>query len=183
MNERTVRIKGGERITVRPMVEGDAPDVIDGFARLSPSSHRTRFFSSALRLVPSVAADLTRVDDGRVVLLAFTPDGRLVGGARATRHDDDPTIADVAVTVGDPYQRRGLGSKLLRLLRSDAKAVGIERLAGHVLAENAAGQALLVASAAACWVSEPGVIAFEIPLGKRTVTPQVAARRTLGLAS
>lgn len=183
MNERTVRLTGGERVMVRPMADGDAADVIAGFARLSPASRRTRFFSSAPRLVPSVAADLTRVDDGRIVLLAFTADGTLVGGARATRHVDDPTVADVAVTVGDLYQRRGLGSKLLRLLRTEAKAAGIERLAGHVMAENAAGQALLVASAAACWVSEPGVIAFEIPLGKRTVRPQIAARRTLGLAS
>lgn len=183
MNERTVRLRGGERITVRPMREGDGPAVLDGFARLSAETLRYRFFSPASRLAPQTAADLTTVDDQHLVLLAFTADGRLVGGARATRHRDDPSVADVAVTVGDRHQRRGLGTKLLRALRADAKAAGIERLAGHVLLDNAAGQALLVSSHAVCWIDEPGVMGFEIPLGRRTVDPAIAARRTLGVAS
>jgi hypothetical protein len=49
--------------------------------------------------------------------------------------------------------------------------------------DNAAAQTLLVRSHAASWIAEPGVIGFEIPLGRRTVAPAVAARRTLGLAS
>jgi L-amino acid N-acyltransferase YncA len=183
MNERTIRIKGGERITVRPMVEADAATVVAGFGRLSATSLRHRFFSAGPRLAPGVAADLTAVDDQHVVLLAFDSGGRLVGGARANRHRNDPATAEVAVTVGDDHQRRGLGTKLLRLLRAEAHRAGIERLSGHVLLDNAAGQALLVASHAACWIEEPGVMGFEIPLGRRTVAPEIAARRTLGLAS
>src|SRR5687768_225289 len=154
MNERTVRIRGGERITVRPMTSADAGAVLAGFAHLSPTSLRHRFFSPVVRLTPAVAADLTAVDDDHLVLLAFDAAGRLVGGARATRRGHDPSTAEMAVTVGDDHQRRGLGTKLLRLLRADAKAAGIERLAGHVLLDNAAGQALLVASHAACWIDE-----------------------------
>jgi RimJ/RimL family protein N-acetyltransferase len=183
MNERTIRIRGGERITVRPMTPADAPAVVAGFERLSPASRRHRFFSPALRLAPAVAADLTAVDDQHLVLLALDSTGQIVGGARATRHRDDPSVAELAVTIGDPHQGRGLGTKLLRLLRSEAKRAGIERLTGHVLLDNAAGQALLVASHAACWFDEPGVMAFEIPLGRRTVAPEIATRRTLGLAS
>ena len=183
MNERTIRIRGGARVTVRPMVEGDAEAVVDGFARLSPASLRNRFFSPSPRLAPGVAADLTQVDGEHLVLLAFDGDGRLIGGARATRHRDEPSVADVAVTVGDAHQRRGLGTKLLRLLRAEAKAAGLERLAGHVLTDNVAAHALLVRSGAASWLAEPGVLGFEIPLGRRTVAPHVAARRTLGLAS
>lgn len=183
MNERTLRIKGGERITVRPMAEADADTVVAGIHRLSPTSLRQRFFSPAARLTPGVAADLTAVDDRHLVLLAFDGAGRLVGGARANRHRDDPATAELAVTVGDRHQGRGLGTKLLRLLRTEAKRAGIERLTGHVLLDNAAGQALLVASHATCWIDEPGVMGFEIPLGRRTVSPDIAARRTLGLAS
>lgn len=183
MNERTIRIRGGERITVRPMRSADAGAVLAGFDHLSPTSLRHRFFSPVVRLTPAVATDLTAVDDDHLVLLAFDAGGRLVGGARATRRRDDPSTAEIAVTVGDDHQRRGLGTKLLRLLRADAKAAGIERLAGHVLLDNAAGQALLVASHAACWIDEPGVMGFEIPLGRRTVAPEIAGRRALGLAS
>jgi RimJ/RimL family protein N-acetyltransferase len=183
MNERTLRIRGGERITVRPMVESDAGSVVAGFERLSPTSLRHRFFSPAVHLTPGVAADLTAVDERHVVLLAFDSSGRLVGGARANRHRDDPATAELAVTVGDAHQGRGLGTKLLRLLRTEAKRAGIDRLTGHVLLDNAAGQALLVATHAACWIDEPGVMGFEIPLGRRTVAPEIAARRSLGLAS
>jgi len=183
MNERTLRIRGGERVTVRPMTSADADAVLDGFHHLSPTSLRHRFFNPVVRLTPAVAADLVAVDDQHVVLLAFDADGRLLGGARATRHRDDPSTADLAITVADDHQRKGLGTKLLRLLRAEAKAAGIDRLAGHVLLDNAAGQALLVASHAACWFDEPGVIGSEIPLGRRTVAPDIAARRTLGLAS
>jgi GNAT superfamily N-acetyltransferase len=183
MSERTVRIRGGQRITIRSMRDGDGAAVLDGFAHLSAESRRSRFFSPAPRLAPATAADLTKVDGEHLVLLAFDAGDRLVGGARATRHRDDRSVAEVAVTVGDPLQRRGLGTKLLRALRADAATAGIERLAGHVLIDDAAGQALLVSGHAAVWFDEPGVLGFEIPLGRRTVAPAVAARRTLGMAS
>ena len=56
-------------------------------------------------------------------------------------------------------------------------------LRGEAGQMHAAGQALLVSSHAVCWIDEPGVMGFEISLGRRTVTPDVAARRNLGLAS
>jgi hypothetical protein len=184
MNERTIRARDGSRFTVRPMTPTDADAVLDGFARLSPESHRNRFFAPGQKLTPGVRADLVRVDDNRIVLLAFDGDGRLVGGARAVRHRDDPATADVAITVGDRHQRLGLGSKLLRLLGQAALGAGIDRLAGHVLVDNPGGRGLLIANGAMVSFFEPGVLAFEIPLGRhRRVTPQVAARRHLGLAS
>jgi GNAT superfamily N-acetyltransferase len=183
MNEPTIRLKGGERVAVRPMTAGDADSVRDAFDRLSATSLRHRFFSPAPRLTPGVAADLVRLDERRVVLLALDPGGNVVGEARAVRRRDDPDTAEVAVTVTDDHQRRGLGAKLLQQLRTEARRVGIDRLTGHVLLDNAAGQALLVRSRAVCWISEPGVMAFEIPLGRRTASPAIAARRTVGLAS
>jgi GNAT superfamily N-acetyltransferase len=166
------------------MTPADADTVLSGFARLSPESHRSRFFAASPRLAPAVRKDLVEVDDRHIVLLAFAANGQLVGGARAVRHRDDPTTADVAVTVGDGYQRRGLGSRLLKLLGAEALANGIDRLAGHVLVDNPGARGLLIANGAMATFAEPGVLAFEIPLGRhRTVTPAVAARRHLGLAS
>jgi GNAT superfamily N-acetyltransferase len=185
MNERVIRTRDGGRFVVRPMTAEDADAVLAGFDRLSPTSLRYRFFSPVPRITPGVADDLVRIDPAsRIVLLAFTDDGRLAGGARAVRHRDDPATADVAVTVGDPFQRRGLGSKLLKLLGTAALAEGIDRLAGHVLVDNPGGRGLLIANGAVCRLDEPGVLAFEIPLGRhRTVAPAVAQRRHLGLAS
>ena len=184
MNERTIRARDGRRYTVRPMTAADADTVLAGVAGLSPESHRFRFFGPGPRLSPGVRADLVAVGDDRIVLLAFDGDGALVGEARAIRHRDDHATADIAVTVGDDHQHRGIGSKLLRLLGREARAVGIDRLAGHVLVDNPGARAMLIRNGAVASFAEPGVLAFEIPLGRhRRVTPAVAARRHLGLAS
>lgn len=189
MNERRnstsrVRTRDGGRFIVRPMTDEDADVVLAGFNNLSPASRRFRFFSPVPQITPGVAEDLVRIDPAsRIVLLAFDPDGHLAGGARAVRHQADPATADVAITVGDAYQRRGLGSKLLKLLGAAALEEGIDRLAGHVLVDNPGGRGLLIANGAVCRLDEPGVLAFEIPLGRyRTVSPTMARRR-LGLAS
>lgn len=165
------------------MVDLDAPAVLAAFEGLSDASRRYRFFSSTPRIPASIAADLTRTGPDRIVLLAFADDGSVAAEARAVRHRADPATADLAVTVAEAHRRRGLGSRLLRSLRHQARAAGIDRLVGHVLLDNAAGQGLLVAGRAACWIDEPGVMGFEMPLGRRTVAPAIAARRTLGLAS
>jgi RimJ/RimL family protein N-acetyltransferase len=117
-------------------------------------------------LTPGVVADLVRIDPGhRIVLLAFdAATGALAGGARAVRHRDDPSVADVAVTVGAAHRRRGVGGALLRRLRRAALAEGIERFDGHVLIENVAARALLAGAGAVCTFDEPGVLRFEIRL-------------------
>jgi len=186
MNELTVRLRGGGRLAVRPMAAADGPAVIAGFEHLSPAARRLRFLSPTPRLTPAVAADLTTVDDDHIVLLAFDAAGRVVAGARATRHRGDPgvaDVADVAVTVGDHLQRRGLGRRLLLLLRDEARRAGIERLTGHVAVDNVAAQRLLIAARAIVSLDEPGVLAFDIALGRRTLTPTQAAHRPMARAS
>jgi hypothetical protein len=150
------------------MVPGDGAAVRSGFNSLSDASKRTRFFTPMPSVSPNVLDDLVVADDPRrIVLLGFnTRNGRLEGGARAVRLRDDPTAADVAVTVGDPFQR--LGTRLLRELGFAARAEGIERFTGHVLVDNAPAKALLASAGATCTFAEPGVLAFEIRLGRAT---------------
>jgi GNAT superfamily N-acetyltransferase len=124
-------------------------------------------------LTPGVRADLVQVDEKHLVLLAFDEGGHLAGGARAVRHADAWSTADIAVTVGDDYQRNGLGTKLLRLLGQEAVGAGIDRMTGHVLVDNAGGRNLLIRNGAMVRFDEPGVLAFEIPLAR--VAPTVAA--------
>lgn len=184
MNERTMRLRGDERITVRPMTAGDAEAVRTAFDHLSPASLRSRFFTPMPRMPRSVAADLTLVDDRRIVLLALDDAGSVIGEARAVRLRHDPTSAEIAVTVDDDHQHRGVGSALMRVLRREAERAGIERLTGHILTDNAAAQALLLRGDAMASFAEPGVLGFEIPLGRGTAVPQTAAAvEPLGLAS
>jgi RimJ/RimL family protein N-acetyltransferase len=164
-----LRLADGSRFLVRPMELRDAASVREGFVQLSPGSLRRRFFSPSPRLSEELLDDLTAVGPDRTVLLAFATDtGRLVGGARATRAGTD---AEVAVTVADGLQGRGLGTTLLRQLRRAARRQGIERLTGYVLVENEPAKRMLRSAGAHLELDEPGVLRFALPL----VTVSVAA--------
>ena len=164
-----VRLLDGSTFVIRPMEPWDRATVRDGFGALSPASLRLRFFSPVPRLTAGLVADLTTVEPARrVVLLALDPrTGHLAGEARAIRSRDDPTVADLAVTVADDLQRRGLGTALVRSVRRAARAQGVERLAGHVLVDNAGARAMLRAAGAVLEFDEPGVLRFELPLVRR----------------
>ncbi len=164
-------------LQLRSMTPGDADAVITAFGRLSPESLRLRFFTPLPGLTPGQRAELVRVDPStRVVVLAVDPaTGAVVGGARAVRDAHDPTAAELAVTVGDCWQGRGLGSRLLRHLRRAALAEGITRFTGFVLTENAAARALLSRAGATAAFEEPGVLRFEILLQRAPDVTAVAA--------
>jgi acetyltransferase len=48
----------------------------------------------------------------------------------------NPKEAEFSVAVGDPWQGNGIGAALLKRCLSTAKARGVERVNGFVLAEN-----------------------------------------------
>src|SRR6516164_862224 len=54
-------------------------------------------------------------------------DGRGVGVARYIRDADDPRAAEIAVTIVDDWQGRGLGAELLTRLSDRARQAGIHR--------------------------------------------------------
>lgn len=165
------------------MEPDDAEVVLAGFQRLSPASLRSRFFTPVPRITPEVAADLVRVDHhDRIVLLAFDEAGRIAGGARAIRDRHDPTAGELALTVGDAYQRRGLGARLLRHLGGVAWNAGIDHLTGYVLIDNVAARTLLIRNGAVCRLDEPGVLAFAIPLDRRLVHDRVPVPPQLPLS-
>ncbi|MBT8386020.1 MAG: GNAT family N-acetyltransferase, partial [Ignavibacteria bacterium] len=59
-----------------------------------------------------------------------------IGLARYIREKEDPTRAEVAITVIDEYQNSGLGTYLFQELLIYAKKNGIRTLASYVLKEN-----------------------------------------------
>jgi GNAT superfamily N-acetyltransferase len=69
-------------------------------------------------------------------LVAVGDDGALVGVARFVRRTGDRRAAEVAVTVADDWQGRGVGTTLLELLADRARAEGISRFTAIILARN-----------------------------------------------
>lgn len=128
------------------------------FAELSAESRHRRFLSAVPELSSAMLHRLVDTVDNldHVVLTAQVPDlsasltpmhgplvGLPVGLARFVRDPNRPTTADVAVTVVDEWQRRGVGGLLVWSLAQAALRRGIDTFVADVLATNAAPLALL----------------------------------------
>jgi GNAT superfamily N-acetyltransferase len=114
------------------------------FAGLSDQSRYQRFHGPKPRLTSSERAYLAGVDDrDHLAVVAEAPDGSPLGLARCVRVPGDRKTADVAAEVVDPWQRRGIGTDMMRRLARRAAGAGIERLSATVLAETGLQRALL----------------------------------------
>ena len=133
------RLHSGHWVSIRPLCPEDAPALAGAVERLSPLSRYRRFHSALPRLTEQMIKYLTEIDHhDHEALVAVLPgaDGIIVGVARFIRDPAHPDTAEVAVVVADSWQRRGLGTLLLRRLAGRANEVGIRSVTGDILAEN-----------------------------------------------
>ena len=159
-------LRDGSKVLIRQVRSADAPLLADGFARLSPESRQLRFLRRKNELSAAELRYFTDVDhhDHEALGALDHADGRGVGIARYVRDADDPQAAEIAVTVVDDWQGRGLGTELLAQLSGRARAEGIRRFTALVSADNAAMAALLRSASADLVRREPGTVEYEITL-------------------
>ena len=136
-------LRDGTSVHVRAIRPDDRVELARGFAELSPESVYFRFFRVKTRLTETELDEFTQQDFVRRAALVATQriddEERIVASARYAVTDDAPAPphrAEVAFTVGDPYQGRGLGSLLLEHLAAIARANGITEFEAEVLGEN-----------------------------------------------
>ena len=138
-------LSDGSEVEIRPLTPGDKAGLAAGFERLSELSRYRRFLSPTSHLSARQLAYLTDVDHhDHEALVAIDPsshDGLAV--ARYVRSAENPGEAEFAVAVADDWQRRGLGTALLRQLAARARAEGITRFTGFVLEDNQPMRGLL----------------------------------------
>jgi GNAT superfamily N-acetyltransferase len=131
---------------VRP---SDKEKLLQGFSQLSPQSRYLRFFATKSGLTARELRYFTETDSlDHVALGALErhPDGsegQGLGIGRFIRDSANPTTAEVAITVVDTMQRRGIGRLLLERLVAAAEERGIERFRFECLAQNRDVQKLL----------------------------------------
>ena len=138
------RLRGGMRVTVRPVCPQDAGRVQDYLRGLAPSSRYDRFLGPVNELSPAELDRVTHGDDRHMALIAETKVGgarTVIGEARAAIAPDGLT-AEVAVSVADAWRGRGLGALLLQQLECRARGLKARTLVGDVLRSNAAMQRL-----------------------------------------
>ena len=98
-------------LDLRPATTADADAVLDLYEALSAESRYRRFFRATPRYDAGLRRHITDVE-ASIVWLAFDGD-RCVGEARVVVSSRQP-CGDLAVTIADDYQGRGLGSRLAR---------------------------------------------------------------------
>jgi RimJ/RimL family protein N-acetyltransferase len=161
-----VVLRNGSTVLIRPVRSTDAPLLADGFARLSPQSRWMRFLGTKTSLSAAELRYLTDVDhhDHEAIGALSAADGRGVGIARYVRDTNDPRSAEVAVTIADDWQGRGLGTELLVRLSDRARQAGVGRFTALVSTQNAA-MAGLLRKLGACLVGRgPGTVEYDVAL-------------------
>ena len=138
-------LSDGSEVEIRPITPDDRAGLTAGFERLSELSRYRRFLSPTSHLSARQLAYLTDVDHhDHEALVAIDPSSRDgLAVARYVRSAQNPGEAEFAVAVADDWQRRGLGTALLRQLAARARAEGITRFTGFVLEDNQPMRGLL----------------------------------------
>ena len=124
----SVALPDGTRLTLRTIRPSDKELLQRGMQRLSPESLRQRFLVVRSALSPAELSYLTEVDGENhwaiCGVLEHEP-SQGVATARVIRMAKGSDEAEIAVTVIDEYQRRGLGTLLFRHLVAAAQGRGI----------------------------------------------------------
>ncbi len=153
----------GTAALLLPLRREDREALNAGYERLSPTSQYHRFLASVPHLsstqLDHLVDEVDGIDHVALVLVVMDGDhvGTPVGVARMIRYEDQPMAADVAVTVLDEWQGRGVATTLLdELVRQ--RPAGVTRVVTTVAADNAPSLAMLQR------------------LGRTTVTPAGTSR-------
>jgi acetyltransferase len=124
---------------IRPIKPEDAPLFVELFNTLTPTSIYYRFFSVVKTLSAEILARFTQIDYDREISFVGLDDEegreRMLGVANILGEPDGKR-GEFSVLIGDPWQGKGIGAKLLLQCLRIAQERGMETVWGTVLAEN-----------------------------------------------
>lgn len=127
----TEKLNDGTELLIRAISTDDVKLEHDFLQHLSPEFRRYRFLGLVQDPTPEVVRELTEVDprDESVFIAVVRRDGEEseIGAARF-RVNKDGTSCDCSVTVSDAWQKRGVGSLLMRHLIEAARARGVRNM-------------------------------------------------------
>ena len=138
------KLRDGREIRVRAARLTDEAKVQELLYGLSPESVYSRYHHLRTRYPRDEIQALLDADPQRgCAFVAELPeDGTLIG---LTRYDLDPVsgIGELGIVIADAWQRKGVGTALMRRMVEVGKAHGLKGLRADVLAVNSAMIALL----------------------------------------
>jgi GNAT superfamily N-acetyltransferase len=130
-------LRDGSRVRIRQARRTDRDLLVRGFERLSPESRYRRFLTPMAGLDARTVRYMTDLDHrDHEAMIALDESGEGVGDARYVRDNARPDTAEVAVTVVDGWQGRGLGTLLLQAISVRARDEGVRTFTALMLASN-----------------------------------------------
>lgn len=133
-------LKDDTPVELSAITPEDRERLRDGFALVSPTSRYLRFFSALSNLSEAQLRYLTEVDQqdhvawGAISMEDINHPGLGIG--RFIRTEPGSPTAEIALTVVDDFQRRGIGTALFGVLYLEAMRVGVKTLRAFVLPAN-----------------------------------------------
>jgi RimJ/RimL family protein N-acetyltransferase len=135
----------GEVVTIRPIRITDADMEAAFIRRLSPQTKHYRFLGGVKELAPGEVSRLCDVDGKHSMAFVATirHDGRETEiGVSRYAPNSRSDVREIAVTVADAWQHKGLGTMLMKQLLESARSNGVKHLYSIALSDNAAMRAL-----------------------------------------
>lgn len=162
-----VVLRDGTAVPIRPLERSDRAELAAMVERLSERSRYLRFAAPKPRLTRRELDHLIDVDHHRnEALVALDPaTGHGIAVVRWVAVAGEPGVAEIAVTVADEWQGRGLGTALLVRLLAMARAEGLATLRASVLAVNARSIAMLRHAGFRARPAAGALLEYELPLG------------------
>ena len=136
------RIRGGPELSLRPVLPGDSERTVHGHVLFSSETLYRRFMTPRVPS-PALMDYLFQVDYVDHFVWVVTDGADPIADARFVRDEHDPTLAEIAFTVADAYQGRGVGSFLIGALAIAARVDGIEKFSGRMLSDNLPMRAMM----------------------------------------
>ncbi len=137
--EETITLRTGEKIFVRPIRPDDEPMMRDMFYRFSEQTKYLRYHASLKSMPHNKLQVFCTIDyDTEMALIGLhgPPGAEQVVGVARYMTDPEKHTAEVAFTVQDDWQRKGLGTYFFQRLVQIGREQGIRTFHAYVLVEN-----------------------------------------------
>ncbi|MFN9738060.1 MAG: GNAT family N-acetyltransferase [Pseudomonadota bacterium] len=135
-------LPNGRTVLLRPIDPRDAEPLRAAFATLSPEEVRFRFMHPIKEMSLRMARELTVLDPKVSFALAVSepepPGEGLVGAVVRAGIDPDGHGAEFALIVSRQLAGHGLGTLLMKRIIDWCRRMGLDKVYGDVLADNAA---------------------------------------------
>ncbi len=161
-------LRDGTPVLFRPLGPEDKECVLSGFEELSRNSRYLRFFAPKRALTISDLKFCSGIDYiNNAGICAFNTGISPMHGmglARYARLPEKQDTAEIAITVLDVYQKKGLGSVLFRKLIQSGFSRGIRIFQANVLRENVGMIRMLKSFDARLFKEEGGTAKYYLDL-------------------